>query len=197
MKNCLLLIVFFLLPLMVMFSQDPTSSFPRSAIPPSPDAASLGKYGDIPVSLYTGLTEISIPILQISGRSLHLPVSLSYHAAGIKVDDVAGWTGLGWSLNAGGMISKIPKGIPDDEANGFLMYDVPELSELVFDQTFYEDVATGQRDTESDVYHYNFNGYSGKFFFDRDKNVQLIEEVPLKITYVPSSPGVSGKRAGR
>lgn len=162
-------------------------------LPPSPEAQEFIKYGEYPVGMYTGVPNISLPLYTITSKEIEVPISLSYHASGIQVDQIASWVGLGWSLNAGGMISKIPRGIPDDEGNGYLAYNVPELSELVFDQAFYEDAATGKRDTESDIYHYNFNGYSGKFFFDRDKNIQLIEAVPLKISYVPSSPGVSSK----
>lgn len=49
-----------------------------SVIPPSPNAASLGKYGDIPVSYYTGLANTSILIYSISSRDISLPISLSY-----------------------------------------------------------------------------------------------------------------------
>lgn len=69
---------------------------------PTPNAASLGKYGDIPVSHHTGVTNISIPIYTIQEGDINLPISLDYHSSGIKVDEVASWIGLGWSLNVGG-----------------------------------------------------------------------------------------------
>lgn len=31
-------------------------------LPPSPNAAALGHYGDVPVSLYTGLPSITVPL---------------------------------------------------------------------------------------------------------------------------------------
>jgi len=43
------------------FAQIPTE--PTAAL--SPNAASLGVYGDIPVSLYTGTPDISIPLYDI------------------------------------------------------------------------------------------------------------------------------------
>jgi hypothetical protein len=88
---------------------------------PSPTAASLGKYGDIPVSYHTGVPEISIPIYTITQGSLSLPISLSYHSSGIKVDEVASNVGLGWSLNAGGMISRTVNGGPDEGMTGTLI----------------------------------------------------------------------------
>src|SRR5262245_2688761 len=65
---------------------------------PSPTAASLGKFGDVPVSYFTGIPQISIPLFTAKGRTLELPVSLSYHASGIKLEEIGGWVGMGWSL---------------------------------------------------------------------------------------------------
>ena len=39
---------------------------PLNVIPPSPTGAVLGKYGDVPVSLYTGIPDISIPVYEIT-----------------------------------------------------------------------------------------------------------------------------------
>src|SRR5690348_14728300 len=83
-------------------AQDTTNTIGRVSIA-SPNAASLGKYGDIPVSYHTGLPQISIPIYTIESGSLKLPISLSYHASGLKVQEQASWVGAGWALNAGGV----------------------------------------------------------------------------------------------
>ena len=66
----------------------------KTAAPPSANAASLGKYGDIPVSYHTGVPGISIPIYTVKQGNLSLPVTLSYHSSGIKVDELASWVGL-------------------------------------------------------------------------------------------------------
>ena len=58
-------------------------------IPPSPSAAALGKYGDIPVSLYIGVPNISIPIYTVVGNGISLPINLSYHASELKVEEIA------------------------------------------------------------------------------------------------------------
>ena len=54
-------------------------------IPPSPTAASLGIYGAVPVGHYTGIPQIEIPLYEIKCGSLTIPISLSYHASGIRV----------------------------------------------------------------------------------------------------------------
>jgi len=73
---------------------------------PSPEAMAFMRYGEIPVSLSTGVPEISIPIYTIKANGLEIPISISYHASGIKVRDIPTVVGLGWVLNAGGMITQ-------------------------------------------------------------------------------------------
>ncbi len=55
------------------------------------------------------------------------------------------------------------------------------------DPDFWKQAASGYYDSESDIYQYNFGGYSGKFFFDRNKEIRLIDKAPLKIVYTPGS----------
>lgn len=75
-------------------------------IPPSPTAQNFMRYGEIPVDYSTGVPKIEIPIYTIKGKQLELPISISYHASGIKVYDIASEVGLGWVLNAGGIVSR-------------------------------------------------------------------------------------------
>src|SRR2546423_9520053 len=80
----------------------------------SPTAASLGKYADIPIHYHTGIPEISIPIYTVKSGVLELPISLSYHAGGLKVLEPSSWVGAGWALNAGGVIARTVMGAPDE-----------------------------------------------------------------------------------
>ncbi|GHN02517.1 hypothetical protein WSM22_40060 [Cytophagales bacterium WSM2-2] len=138
--------------------------------PASPDAAALGRYGQYNVSLNTGTPEISIPIYTIKVGDFTFPVSISYHASGIKVTDVASRVGLGWSLNAGGVISQNAMGILDGYQS---MLNVPQsfnpdcginncttnadylLAKDIIDSRIY--------DTEPDLFTYNFLGFAGKY----------------------------------
>jgi hypothetical protein len=92
-------------------------------IPPSPEAQSFMRYGEIPVDPSTGVPDIQIPLYQITSGKLSLPVSLTYHASGIRVSDVASVVGLGWRLFAGGVLTKTVVGKPDnDPSYGMLNY---------------------------------------------------------------------------
>jgi|GEM_PF-4239097 len=54
----------------------------------------FSKYGDIPVSLYTGVPQITIPIYTLQEGDVVLDVNLSYHAGGHKGDEVASFNPL-------------------------------------------------------------------------------------------------------
>lgn len=81
-----IIVVFILLiytgVLFVIYPQQQNKTAISPVIPPSPDAASLGKYGNIPVGLYTGISEINIPLYVIKTKRLEVPISVSYHAIG-------------------------------------------------------------------------------------------------------------------
>ena len=83
-------------------------------IPNSPEAAAFAKYGDTQVSMFTGVPQISQALHTIEGREMSVPISLTYDASGIPVEQQASWVGLSWNLNAGGRISRTVNGLPDD-----------------------------------------------------------------------------------
>ena len=72
--------------------------------PKSPEAAAFLKYGEYPVDLSTGVPSVSIPLYTITGNGVDIPISLDYHASGIKVTQESTWVGLGWNLNVGAQI---------------------------------------------------------------------------------------------
>src|SRR5690606_12120775 len=86
-------------------------------IPPSPEAAQLGKYVESPVSYYNGTADISIPIFEFTVDGVTVPISLSYHSKGIQVGEIASRVGMGWTLSAGGAVTRQTRGI-EDEHNG-------------------------------------------------------------------------------
>lgn len=109
-------------------------------IPPSPTAAAFNRYGEIPVDMATGVPNISIPIFTLQEGGIKVPISISYHASGIKVRDVASEVGLGWVLNAGGVITQTALGLLDRQpaaaANPTNYYNTHIMDSVVgLDQT--------------------------------------------------------------
>lgn len=150
-------------------------------IPPSPEAASLGKFGDIPVSNYTGIPSISIPIYTLAANKYSLPIALNYHSGGIKVSEEAGWVGLGWSL-AGGAISRTIKGLDDLGLGGYPFAPTPNASDV----NYLTSVADGTNDSEPDIFFFNFPGKSGKFVLGQSSGsyqAKLLSQEKLNISY--------------
>lgn len=128
----------------------------NSPISPSPTAASLGKYGDIPVATYTGIPTIQIPLYEIKIGSSTLPIGLSYYAGGFKVADESSSVGLGWSLNAGGVITRTKKMKDDLSSDGYYKNAVHTNNDGT--------------DKEPDIFYFNFANFSGKFLIDYSSN---------------------------
>lgn len=101
-----------------------------NVFPPSPNSAALAKFVEIPVNAHTGIPQISVPFYSWKSKKGNASVSvgLSYHASGIKVEDVASSTGLGWSLNAGGTITRSVRGLADDDNWGYI--NTPALADF-------------------------------------------------------------------
>jgi len=174
---------------------------PPQLIPPSPTAYSLGKYGDIPVSYYTGVPDISIPIFSLKDQNISADITLSYHGSGIKVDEQASFVGLGWSLNAGGVITRSVKGraeslnssgnmIPARTSIAFYnVYNHQDADDYIADNNIYA-AASNITDNAPDEYFFNFNGRTGKFVFDNNGKAVLEKQEGLEINWIYISPDV-------
>ena len=88
-------------------------------IPASPKATAMTRYGEYPVSLYTGLVDITVPVYTIKVQNITVPIEFKYHASGIKYDDISLEAGLGWSLIAGGIIDYNVRGSLDNIGSNY------------------------------------------------------------------------------
>lgn len=100
----------------IVFGQNPEikTDLP-TVIPPSPTVAALMKFEEVPVSNYTGIPDVSIPLFSspTHSKDIGINIALKYHS-GVGADDRASDVGLGWSLFAGGSISRTVRGLPDE-----------------------------------------------------------------------------------
>jgi len=93
---------------------------PASFLPKSPSVAPFHRFDEQRnVDMMTGAAQVSLPLVEIRSGLLHLPVSLGYSYTGLRVYQPRDLVGLGWSLQAGGSISRQVNGIPDELPNAF------------------------------------------------------------------------------
>ncbi|MCJ7936202.1 MAG: hypothetical protein MUW56_21865 [Chryseobacterium sp.] len=165
------------------------------------------KFEEVPVSYYTGIPDINIPLVNIptNNSNVKLNVQLKYHSLNAKPDDKAGEAGLGWSLIAGGTISRTVRGGGPDEKNRTIAFSTsPKVKYGIYNH-FYNptykilnndnsfnfndyrfDAGIGKFDTEYDLYQYNFMDKSGRFYvvknLDGTYTAEKLDKNNLKIT---------------
>jgi hypothetical protein len=189
-KNILFL---FLLSYQVSYSQYDAAI--KSYVPTTPTAAAFAKVAEVPVNKFSGSSSISIPLYEIMDNQLKSNISLSYSTSGIRASELSSQVGLGWNLNAGGVITRSVRGLPDERlregqisgfyTDGFNTAWLSEEAKLI-------EIEAGKRDTEADIFYYNFDGYSGSFQFNQLGRIVQKSKTELKI--LPVNTGYSYNR---
>lgn len=175
----------------------------------SPNAYGYAQYAATPVNYYNGLPQISIPVATAKNTGWSVPISLSYHASGIKVEQQASWVGLGWHLNVGGSITVVSTGKTDTECsyfalNGQSIYNHTESGQQFWETETYKTKAQKtvfqnnknqcnndlyekllQGENMPDVYYYNFYGHSGQFVIDYSTNTPVLSNNNVDVKFEP------------
>jgi len=103
----------------------------------SPNVASLGTFGTIPVSLFTGVPDISIPIHTLKYGNIEVPIALRYHPGSVKPAQHPGWVGLGWNLQSFGAITRTIRGQKDDPNGSAGTATAPGTYPYNFENSYY------------------------------------------------------------
>lgn len=167
---------------------------------PSPEVANLGLYGQIPVSHFTGVPDISVPLYEIKIGDFSMPISANYHIASVKPNIVPGPLGLGWNLMAGGYITRNIRGFCDEYINkkgekAGLYYHTSELKEVSknhskFDNHTENFVGTKEHyELSADEFSFNFCGYVGNFYLNEDGGWTVVSDQDIKVEFDSEKDG--------
>jgi len=152
--------------------------------PPTPESYKFGTFGNLPIGLFTGATNFSIPLTTFTLKDISIPLSLNYSSNGIKLDDLNGSVGLGWTFINAGVITRIIRD-EADELNGFINGDVPDINALGFNHptviNYLNSVSTDGVDSEPDLFMANFAGRNLKFVVDKNGNSIQLDKTSCKI----------------
>jgi YD repeat-containing protein len=180
----------------VVFAQN---NIGEKVIFPSPQAAQIGKYGGYTVNQSTGTPNINIPIYTAKEGALSIPVSLAYNYKGFRPSDEPGWVGLGFSLSAGGAITRVIKSTADEIVAG----QMAKVKTLVDGNTpvlaNYQALnltGTGNnyQESEPDIFSFQFDGLSGKFVIDENGIPRVISSQKIVFAYDESAYGPENKQ---
>ncbi len=167
-------------------------------IPPSPNAASLGRFGNNLISYYNGTADVNIPLYEIKFGNEKIPIFLRYNGSGVKVSEEASWVGLSWTLNAGGCIIRECFGGDDFQLTAGLGarygYFFDNNLDLGLDYlNFNELIGTWQpsilwalyNDPQPDIFHFNFGTHSGSMFLQQNNPTAIVRNCKeyLKATF--------------
>ena len=89
-----------------------------SIVPPAPQVEALMDFKEYPVNYFSGSPQIDFNIYTLKVGQISVPITLSYHSGGIRVDQKAGNAGLGWNVSCGATISHTVYGAPDEADRG-------------------------------------------------------------------------------
>ncbi len=170
------------------------------------------------VNLQTGAAEAGFPLYQYTDAKSRLSTGLSLNYVsgnGMRVNDMASCMGTGWELQAGGSISRIQQGEPDDQQfinngiadftdmvamgnttdlyypNGYL-YATSSPKDSMVGEACYSPVFISTRpaeykpnfeDREQDIFTFQFNGRAGRFVIGKNREILVLEDSKLKITF--------------
>lgn len=186
-------LILLLTSLRMVKAQDALMSYMPSVAAPSPTPYSFTSYGNIPIEGNDGAFSTSIPLFSQRYRDIDMAISLGYKSGGIAIDELGGTIGTGWVLNGGGAVTRVMRGLPDEQA-ATRWYPLQINPGNTLDYSNILNSASGLGvDTEQDWFSYNVNGISGKFYLDANLNVIVVggndEKVVLEITNNTSNYG--------
>lgn len=135
----------------------------------TPDMAALARNAAYPINYSTGTPQISIPLYTIQCGNLTLPLTLTYNASGVKVDDVSGMVGQGWTLTGIPAISRHQQGHFDHQYEcNFQTYGTRayDYVERLLDGSN----PWSSNDELPDEYYYQLANKSGMFLYVMEQN---------------------------
>jgi len=172
MKKILLLVLLY----STSFFAQEENQLPNFTVP-SPQAFEFTKYGNVSTNESSGQVNLSIPVYSYNVDDINLPISLSYSGGGVKVDQMTTWTGINWNLQAGGVITRTVNDGPDENPN-FTRTFIEEsdfgtmvlgngTNDALLLNSYLSTNYNSQYDTEVDIFHFSFMGYSGSFYLNK------------------------------
>ncbi|MCM1198038.1 MAG: hypothetical protein NC308_04035, partial [Clostridium sp.] len=167
-----------------------------------PEASGLGEYGEVPVSHFTGIPNISVPLYEIRYGDYTIPVAADYHLASVRPGTPPGSLGIGWTLRAGGVISRTVRGVYDEKkasagsGNGFY-WNTAGLKSVSTDgfDSFAEQTCNflqsetpeGWHELSADEFSFSFLGYSGNFYINEDGGWSVVSDIDIKVEFNPTT----------
>ncbi|WP_312313441.1 hypothetical protein, partial [Empedobacter brevis] len=161
---------------------DSSNPFTPKVFSNSPNSSSLGQYNPYEIDLFSGQPNINFNFFTYHKDGYNLDLNLSYNLSSIKPDIPPTWTGVGWNLNVGGVITRTIKGgvdeilvsnrIPNnkfsyyDNYNKLASADWNSTSKLIQFMNDNPSIGNGNPGVypSPDEFNFSVNGMTGSFY---------------------------------
>ncbi|TSD63873.1 hypothetical protein FFF34_014995 [Inquilinus sp. KBS0705] len=180
---------------------------------------SFAQGGLVSVNNFTGTAIVNIPLYNLNRGTLSFPVNAVYSGSGVKVKDVEGSLGMGWQLVAGGAVTRILRGFPDDRKpftgstetdkigwlyntrgasiNSFTITNDSQYNsgtsctKEAADLSYINTNMGGLGDNEPDIFNVNAPGLNCQLVIDKDHNFKTTTYQDIKIAYTTNTTASS------
>lgn len=177
-------------------------------------ASALAQKNVVNVDPLTGAGRTVIPVYTFTRGQVAFPVNLVYAGNGVKIKDVEGSAGMGWNLQAGGQVTRLLRGLPDDRTSDnslnarygwmsssdtapqYISAFTDNLSNCTnetADLSYITAHFPVTMDSEPDIFYVNAPGLSCQLIYDRNlPGFRPLNYQDLKISYTTSSGQITG-----
>src|SRR5690606_34574386 len=160
----------------------------------SPTAANLGEFGQTEIKQATGGVYRRIPLFTVKSGDIDYSPELQYFSNGFKVDEWGGRVGMGWTENFGGLIQREVRSVPDENATSRPQLDIHTFTDKtpanlsLIKQLVLSNENRSGRDSERDIFYFDFLGVSGSFVIVDGKCLQLSHQERYRIELLSTHP---------
>ena len=137
----------------------------------SPSTAAMVKAGHMNINQSAGVLNYNIPLYELSLGNLKWPIGLQYTYSGLRLEELTGDCGLGWTMSGtGGVVTREVRGLPDEHPRGYYgaesrrHYVENFTSSADIPLTIAQDFISGKFDAEPDRFIVAAGDLSFSFF---------------------------------
>ncbi|WP_346315964.1 hypothetical protein [Chitinophaga sp. YIM B06452] len=150
---------------------------------PSPN--NIGNATTTSFNYYNGTPSISLPLYTLESPELKVPIGINYQATGVKLHQYASTVGINWNLQAGGSITRVIRGRPDESDSGYIGANRTGLNingGNEVDAGRSDKIASGEWDGEPDLFFITTPFESNSFVFDENKGIVFTKPSRLQLS---------------
>ena len=163
---------------------------------PTADVASLGEFGEVPVSHFTGVPDVSIPLYSLKVGNFSWPIGVAYHLSSVRPNEQPGSTGLGWAPMWDACISRSVRGVPDEKMlssgaepgyYGNRNRNIHLSATSFYDATKNHLEGEGWYEMSADEFSFNVAGLSGNFYLGEEGQWIVVSDQAVKVEFNPQT----------